>query len=186
MPIMDSRFDWFGAWVDQNLLLTFTAVSAPDPDHLLDVFGATGWHRGAVSWEQAHDIDAPTVRIGTAGGWTYTVEHASTVGGNPATLERLSADGALAVGLCFTQGISTVHVARDGEHLTGFEAAAPDSMRWGSSPHAFDAQIAEAGWTDLGDGRPAAACASFLQLVTGLTLTRAMLEASLPCAALPA
>lgn len=183
---MDPRFAWFGAWVDQNLLLTFTAVSVPDPGHVLDVFGATGFDRGTRSWDEAHDLDVPTVRIGTTGGWTYAVEHASTVGGDPATLERLTAGGTLAVGLCFTVGISTVHIARDGEYRTGFEADNPDFVRWGSTPHAFDAEMAEAGWPEAGVQRPGAACGRFLLLLTGLAVTPAMLEAPLPCATLPA
>ncbi len=113
------------------------------------------------------------------------MEHASTVGGDADALEHFTAGGALAVGLCFPAGISPVHVARDGEHLTGFEAIDPDFMRWGAAPHIFDRQIAEAEWPVLGDERPGAACARFLQLVTALDLTPAMLEDSLPCATLP-
>src|SRR2546421_345307 len=81
-------------------------------------FGSTGFDRGSRSLREAHDLSEPTVRIGTTGGWTCAVEHASTVGGDPAFLERLTADGSLAVALCFTQTISTVHIARDGEHLS--------------------------------------------------------------------
>ena len=114
------------------------------------------------------------------------MEHASTVGGDPAFLERLTTGGSLAVALCFTQTISTVHIAQDGEHLSGFEAADPGFMRWGSAPYAFDQQIEEAGLLDLGEQRPGAACASFLQLMTGLVLTPATLEDPLPCATLPA
>ena len=38
----------------------------------------------------------------------------------------------------------------------------------------------------VGAGRPGAACALFLQLMTGLELTPATLEDPLPCATLPA
>ncbi len=182
---MDSRFAWFGAWVDQHLLLTFTAVSGSESAHLLTAFGAAGFDRGDLTLSEAHDLDAPTVRVGRSGGWTYGVEHASTVGGDPATLRRATGDGALGVSLCFTPTIRTVQVARGGEHLTGFEADDPDFVRWGTTPHAFDPQIAEAGWMDPGDERPAAACARFLQILTGLELSGALLEAPLPCATLP-
>ena len=36
---MDSRFEWFSTWVDQHLLLTFTAVAVPDPDHVRVALG---------------------------------------------------------------------------------------------------------------------------------------------------
>jgi hypothetical protein len=182
---MATRYAWFGTWVDQNLLLTFTAVSVSDPSHVLGALRATRSDGDGLSWSEAREIDAPIVRIGTTGGWAYTVEHASTVGSDPAVLERLTANGALGMSLCFTDAISTVHVARNGEHLTGFEAADPDFVRWGSAPNTFDPQIAAAGWADLRDERPAAACARFLHLVTGLDLTAAMLEAPLPYATLP-
>ncbi len=49
MPIVDSRFAWFGVWVDQNGPLTFTAVAEPDPGRVLNVFGAMGFDRGTRS-----------------------------------------------------------------------------------------------------------------------------------------
>ena len=185
-PTMDPRFDWFSAWVDDHVLLTLTAVSTPDPSRLLAAFGPTTIDRGSLSLREVGDIRQPTVRIGTSGGWSYAVEHASTVGGDPMILERLTSEGSLAVALCWTPNIRTVHIARSGEHLCGFEADAPNSMRWGREPRSFDAQIREAGLEDPGDQRPGAACAAFLELMTGMTLTRAMLEDRLPCATLPA
>jgi hypothetical protein len=78
-----------------------------------------------------------------------------------------------------------VHVARDGVHLSCFEPPDPGSVRWGSTPHAFDLLMEEAGSTDRGDTRPGAACASFLHLLTGLVLTPTLVEDPLLCATLP-
>lgn len=182
---MNSRFDWFPTWVEQHLLLTLTVLSAPDPSRLLATFGSRDCDRGVLSLREAYDIDEPTVRLGAADGWTYAVEHRSTTAADSGFLERLTSDGSLAVSLCFTPTISGVHVARGGEYLAGFEPDAPDFMRWGSTPHALDPQIQEAGFRHEGPLPPIAACASFLRLLTDVALTPAMLEDPLPCATLP-
>ncbi len=39
---MASRYDWSGTWVDQDLLLMFTAVSVSDPSHVLGALGRRG------------------------------------------------------------------------------------------------------------------------------------------------
>jgi hypothetical protein len=187
MPTVNSRFDWFPSWVEQHLLLTLTVLSAPDPSRLLATFGPRDCDRGLLSLRAAYDIDEPTVRLGAADdGWTYAVEHRSTTAADSEFLERVTSDGSLAVTLCFTPTISGVHVARGGEYLAGFEPDAPDFMRWGSTPHAFDPQIQKAGLRHEDHLPPGAACASFLQLLTDVALTPAMLEDPLPCATLPA
>ena len=65
---MGTRFEWFSTWVDQNLLLTFTAVSVPDAGRVLAAFGPTEFDRRSLSLPEAYDISEPTVRIGTTGG----------------------------------------------------------------------------------------------------------------------
>jgi len=182
---MDRRFGWFGTWVEQHLLVTLTVASTPDAGRLLSAFGPTAFDRGSLSLAEAYDIDEPTVRLGTSQGWTYAVEHASTTGADPDFLRHLTVDGSLAVALCFTATISTVHVARDGEHVTGFEPSFPDDPRWGTTPHAFDVEIEAAGFRQVGYQPPGGPAASFLDLVTGVTLVPAMLEDPLPCGSLP-
>ncbi|WP_222195924.1 DUF6461 domain-containing protein [Modestobacter italicus] len=185
MSTLDQRFEWFSDWVEQHLLLTLTVVSLPDPVRVLAAFGPTEFDRGALSLRAAHDLDEPAVRLGAAAGWTYAVEHASTTGGDADVLARLTADGGTAVAPCSTPNVSSVHVARDGDHLCAFEPSFPDSTRWGSAPHAFDTEMRDAGFRGPVETRPGAPVASFLQLLTGVTLTPAMLEDPLPYAVLP-
>ncbi|MQA32235.1 DUF6461 domain-containing protein [Modestobacter roseus] len=184
MPNTHQPFEWFSDWVEQHLLLTLTVVSIPDPVRVLAAFGPTDFDRSTLSLQSAYDLDRPSMRLGTAAEWSYAVEHASTTGGDSRVLARLTADGGTAVSLCFTPNISGVHVARDGDYLCGFEPASPDWMRWGSAPHAFDAEIQAAGFPGSLP-TPGAPAASFLHLLTGVTLTPAMLEDPLPCATMP-
>jgi hypothetical protein len=182
---LKSHFDWFSTWVNEHVSLTLTVVSVPHLHRVLTAFGSTEFDRGSLSLRAAYDIEEPTVRLGEVDGWTYAVEHQSTTASNPAFLQDMTSDGALAVALVFTPNINTVLVARDGEYLAGFEPDSPDFMRWGSTPHAFDAQIEAAGFRHEEYQPPGAACASFMQLLAGVELTPMMLEDRLPCATLP-
>ena len=181
---MDPRPESLGDWFDRQLLVTLTLVSTLDTDRVLAVLGATDVDRGELSLLEAYDLDVPTVRVGRLDGWTYAVEHQSTTAADGRVLERLTSDGSRAVTVCLTATLNSVHVAKAGSYLVGFEPGFPDSIRWGSTPHAFDRQIDAAGFRHEGYEPPGTALATFLHLVTGVTLSPAVLDGPLPCASL--
>ena len=181
---MAPRPESLGDWLDDQLLVTLTVVSTLDTDRVLAIFGAQEFDRGELSLLAAYDVDEHTIRVGTLDGWTYAVEHQSTTAADGRVLERLTSDGSRAVTVCLTATLSSVHVAEAGSYLVGFEPGFPDSIRWGSTQHAFDQQIDEAGFRHEEWEPPGAALTTFLHMVTGLTLSPAVLDGPLPCASL--
>jgi hypothetical protein len=177
------RYDWLPAWVDQYLGLVLAVVTGPSAPDVLVALGGSRFDRGTQTLDEALDPGEPVVRIATVGTSVVTVEHFSTAASDPAVLRRMTAGGGQAVALGLTLTINALLVARDGEFLAGWDVDMPDLVTWGSAPHLFDADRRAAGIGDDGV-RVAAACARFVELTTGLVLTRELLEGPLPCGSL--
>lgn len=181
---VSSNYEWFSDWVDQHLALTLTLARESDTAALLAAFGSTGFDQPDCSFDEADDLGVDVLRVGKVAGWSYGVEHFTTRGSEQPLLEQMSSGGGLALGVTFTETISTLMLARDGVLVTGFDMQLPD-FRYGNDQHAYDREMREAGFQDGGPRRRGEPAARFIELVTGVVMTREMLEAPLPCATLP-
>lgn len=168
-----------GAWID-------IAVTSPQLYALLDSLkGFDLEQRVAAAFaeetfdEADQDPDRPRLRIGHLDGWAYAVEHFTTRGAEPDTLRRLSADGGEALALVYTQTISGLTYAADGEYVSGFDLVVPH-IRWGSQPYRFDTAMERAGFFLPGVRDHRAMGAHFVHLTLGITIHRHMLERPLP------
>ena len=181
---MTSHYDWFADWVENHVLLTLVAAKGPDAASLLAAFGPAVFDQGDRTLQEVLGLSEPTVRIGTTTtGWAYSVETLTVRGGAPDFLQQVSSDGGEAFSLCFTPTISSFLYARDGALVNGFDITGPQ-FRFGNDEHAFDRQMHAAGLLTGEGPRPKAAVASFVAQTFGLSITRDMLEARLPCATL--
>jgi hypothetical protein len=178
------RYDWLPGWVEQHLGLTLAVVTGPSADDVLVALGGNGFDRGTQTLDEALDPGEPVVRIATVGMSVVAVSHFSTVAADVDVLQRLTAPGGRAIGLGLTMTINALEVVRDGEFLAGWDVDMPDLVSWGSAPQLFDPDRRAAGIGDDGV-RVAAACAAFVELTTGLVLTRDLLEGPLPGGSVP-
>lgn len=178
-------YDWFTAWVEQNLALTVTFVNSPDVTDLLVAFRADFTHTEFHTFmdEAADPPGTFRVRVGDTDGWAYAVEHFTTHGGDPGVLEQLSGGGREALVLSYTQTVSCFLYVKGEVLLNGFDTIATD-IRWGTDQHRFDAEMAAAGFFGPEPACPASG-ARLVEMITGIEITQPMLERSLRSARVP-
>lgn len=183
--------EWFTAWADQHLGVSITLARAArlTDDEIFAAFDADAATTQVLSLDQADDDpNTSRVRIGRCDGWLYAVEHFTGRGADDDVLEQLSRAGGQAYTLWCTQEMVGFHSADAGRVTTRFDLGLPQH-RYGTDPDRYEDEMTRAGLMTAGqktEGGPplSARGAHLLELVTGVELTAAMLEAPLASAAL--
>jgi len=179
--VESSGHEWFTAWVRQNLSICLTLARGMGATEILLAFGGeVGSIRARTLQEADDEMGAPLVRAGEVNGWGYAVEHFSTIGVDPRTLDTLSRGGGLAISITYTQSANGLMISSDGSLADGFDMVNPQ-FRYGDRQDLFEAQLESAGLLSRESSQPAAG-ARFVELATGIPITRQMLEGLLPSA----
>lgn len=178
-----SSYHWFYDWTNQNLALTLTAARGANAADILAAFGLESFAREPCTLAQGDESPVPIVRIGEADDVAFAVEHFTSIGGLPVTLERLSSvAGRSAVSIVFNQTISVLKQAQDGEFVNGLDVDV--RTRYGTRPHDFDRALLDSGVLSDDVRTRRAGCALYLERAVGLVITPELLEGPLPCATL--
>lgn len=174
-----SGYEWFAAWVRQNLSLSLTLARGMSASDILLAFGGgVGSSRSRTLQEADDEMGAPLVRAGEVNGWAFAVEHFTTIGADPRTLDALSRGGGLAISVTYTQSANALMISSDGSLADGFDMVNPQ-FRYGDRQDLFEAQLESAGLLSRESSQPEAG-ARFVELATGVGITRQMLEGLLP------
>lgn len=179
-PVTDRPFAWFTGWANQHLGVTLTFAKDRSWRDVAACFGADPELAEMMTFLEAGYAEGTHIRVKTVGGWSCAIESLTVIGGDPATLQCLSASGGEAFALCCTGTIDTFYYCFDGRTFFGFDLLFPDrGHRWGDDPDRFAAEMEQAGFFD--EGLPNRGMgAKLVELASGITLTREMLEAPLP------
>jgi Family of unknown function (DUF6461) len=177
---MTNDYGWFSDWVNQHLGVCITVARGLTPKQMVDGFGLKLADAVEETFEEASsNLSRPKLRVGELDRWAYAVEHFTTEGSAPETLNRLSVAGGEAFSLAYTQTTSTWRYAEDGVLVSGFDLTVPH-IRYGSDPHRFETNMEQAGFLRPGVPDPPAMGAHFVQLTFGVLLDQHMLERPLP------
>ncbi|MGH9223065.1 MAG: hypothetical protein ACRD2W_04620 [Acidimicrobiales bacterium] len=178
----EERFAWLDNLVQWCTLRLMFATGRSWQDMLATVFGLDPARAvGRSLDDQVEDPpDRPTIRAGEHQGWGYTVQTTIDLDVYYEQLGRLSLRGE-AFALIYTLSSVTFAHASDGSPTWFFDMTTP-SLRERNA--LFEAAISEAGFDD---GLPHAGIkgARFVELAFGITLTRDMIEGSLPSVVRP-
>lgn len=180
------RHEWFTAWTDQYLGVNVMLARAANmtDSAVFAAFDADPTTVQVLSFDRADDDpDTFRVRIGRCDGWLYAVEHFTGRGASDDVLERLSHDDGQTFALWCTQEVVSFQSADDGRVTARFDLGLPH-YRYGVDPDRHLDEMAQAGLMSNNGLLLAARGAYLLELVTGVELTPAMLEAPLVSAVL--
>jgi hypothetical protein len=176
--------EWFSAWRLRQLAVCLTFARGYAWAHVLEAFAIDPAGAREMTWTDALAApDGDIVRAGTRGAWGYAVEASSAEGRREDVLASLSRGKGEAFVLSYTPTVQTFVLARDGVTVCAFDLLLP-ANRWGTDPHALDAQMQAVGIVHPGDD-PAAAGSRLIELLTGISLDANLIERPLPGAPLP-